>query len=307
MASTEDIFNSKYEEFIKDLHDACPEFTQSLVAAFNLSLEERKKQFKEQVIPSCSPTRDPTKCPSYVLPGVCMTEEVWSSLSENSRKAIQEYLTLLSFFSLMESGLPSGFGESSGWSAEWMKGMMEDMKSKMKNVDFSGFAEKMANLFGKGSDGLPQLPEKFLKGQIAKLAEEIVKEIKIEDFGINPADFEEATKDPSKALQMISDIFIKNPQSFQQTILKVVKKLQSKIQSGALRPQELVAEAEELMKTFHENPQFVDMMESLRGMFGMGDDMADLQRATGNDGNARLSLVQARLRKKLEAKKAMKK
>ena len=33
-------------------------------------------------------------------------------------------------------------------------------------------------VFGKSGSSLPPLPEKFLKGQMAKLAEELVKEFK---------------------------------------------------------------------------------------------------------------------------------
>jgi hypothetical protein len=44
---------------------------------------------------------------------------------------------------------------------------------------FASLTEKFAKFFGSTADGssIPQIPEKFLKGQIAKLAEEIVKEL----------------------------------------------------------------------------------------------------------------------------------
>jgi hypothetical protein len=69
--------------------------------------------------------------------------------------------------------------------------------------------------------------------------------------------------------------------------------------------QELVAEAEELMKTFGENPQFVEMMEAFRSAFGFEDKEA--AQAAGRDNENRLSIARARLRKKLEAKRAAKK
>lgn len=293
-----DIFNSKFEEFARDLKDTCPELSSSIDASLILSIEERKTQFLSQVLPFCSPQRNAEVCPQFVLPGVSMTEAIWNTLSSSSKNAIQEYLTLLSFCLMMNTN-----SKQEGWTPEWASKMMEDMKSKMKDVDFSGFAEKMSKLFGADSKGIPQIPEKFLKGQIARLAEEIVKEFRVEDFGIDPAALESAGNDPTKALQMIMEVFMKNPQAFQGTIMKITKKLQQKVQSGSLRPQELVTEAEELMKTFSENPQFVEMMESFRQMFGSTDDIVEQQRATGRDGNARLSIVQARLRKKLESKK----
>ena len=149
--------------------------------------------------------------------------------------------------------------------------------------------------------GIPQIPEKFMKGQIAKLAEEIVKELRVEDFGIDPAAMEAAGNDPTKALNMIMEVFAKNPHAFQNTVQKLGKKLALKIQSGAIRPQELVAEAEELMKTFSENPQFVEMMEAFRQAFGFEDKEA--AQAAGRENENRLSIARNRLRKKLDAKK----
>jgi hypothetical protein len=320
MASTpdqKDIFDSKYTEFCNDLEGACPEFVTGISAARALSTEERKSQFRKDVLSSCSPTRDSSKAPMYVLPGVQMTEDVWVLLSENSKRAIQEYLTLLSFCVLMEDGPAPDMSGEAGWTESWAKKMMEDMKEKMKGVDFSGLSEKFAKFFGSaagsfgagglgGLGGIPQIPEKFMKGQIAKLAEEIVKEFRIEDFGLDPEQMKAAENDPTKALNMIMEVFMKNPQAFQNTIAKLTKKLQQKIQNGSLRPQELVAEAEELMKTFSENPQFVEMMEGFRSAFSM-DGHEDEARAAGRDGSARLSIVQQRLRKKLEKRKGGKK
>lgn len=306
MASTQpDIFDSKYVEFANDLLGACPELTQQIQAALALSSQIRKQEFKAQVLPSCSPSRNAAKAPAFVLPGVPMPQEVWTALSERSQRAVQEHLTVLSFCVLVDGeSTPdiSGFG----WNADWAKKMMDEMKDKMKGMDFAGLSEKFAKFFTEGGSGIPQIPEKFLKGQIAKLAEEIVKEFRIEDFGLDPAAVEEANKDPSKAMNMIMEVFMKNPQAFQKTIMKLTKKLQQKIQNGSLRPQELVAEAEELMKTFSENPQFVEMMESFRQAFGM-EGHEEEARAAGRDGSARLSIVQQRLRKKLEQRKGGKK
>ncbi len=298
---TADIFNTKYNEFCNDLAGACPEFSEQIKAALQLTPEQRKDLFKEQVLPFCSPTRDASQMPEVVLPGVKMSADVWNQLSDKSKTAIQEYLTLLSFCFMMDNGAADLSGQ--GFTAEWAKSMMDDMKKKMNSVDFKGLSEKFAKFFGASADGIPQIPEKFLKGQIAKLAEEIVKEFNIEDLGIDPAMMEAAGNDPSKALNIVMDVFLKNPASLQNTLQKLTKKLQQKVQNGSLRPQELVAEAEELMKTFSENPAFVEMMEGFRQAFSMEGHEDDL-RAAGRDGNARLSLVQQRLRKKLEAKKA---
>ena len=303
------IFDSKYVEFAKDLKASCPELEERINAALALSSEERMSEFKKQVLVDCSPKRNAEVCPNFVLPGVKMTEEIWSSLSSASKKAIQEYMTLLSFVFLIDSG-SSGDFNGPEWSADWAKTMMDDMKEKMKNVDFAGISEKIASLFGAAGaggaglpglpQGFPQLPEKFLKGQIAKLAEDIVKELKVEDFGIDPAVMESAGNDPTKALGLIMEALRKNPMALKTTIERLTKKIQSKIQSGALRPSELVAEAEELMKTFSENPQFVTLMESFRQSFGAFD--PEMSRKSNREAENRLNIVRERLRKKLAAK-----
>jgi hypothetical protein len=100
---------------------------------------------------------------------------------------------------------------------------------------------------------------------------------------------------------MIMDLFTKDSRAFQNTIMKLTKRLQEKIQSGAIKPQELVAEAEELMKTFSDNPQFVELMESFRKAFGFADQAA--ANAAGRENEGRLSLIRERLRKKLEKRK----
>jgi hypothetical protein len=302
MSSNKDVFQAKYEEFARDLLATCPELKSEIMFAVAQKAEDRKTMFRTQVMPSCSPTRNAKECPAFVLPGVAMSKEIWDTLSEKSQQAIQEYLTILSFCSLMDSNVKDISG--SGWTEDMAKKMMEDMKEKVKGVDFASLSDKFAKFFSSstGQGSIPQIPEKFLKGQIARLAEEIVKEFKIEDFGIDPKVMEAAGNDPTKALNIIMEVFMKNPMAFQTTMMKLTKKLQQKVQSGSLRPQELVAEAEELMKTFSENPQFVEMMEGFRQAFGMEGHEDDL-RAAGRDGSARLSLVQQRLRKKLDAKK----
>jgi hypothetical protein len=318
MANMDMIFDSKFVEFAKDLKASCPELEDKINAALALSSEERMSEFKKQVLVDCSPKRNAELCPSFVLPGVKMTEEIWSSLSTASKKAIQEYMTLLSFVFLIDSG-SSGDINGPEWTSEWARTMMDDMKDKMKNVDFAGISEKIASLFGAAGAGIPgmagmpgmpgmpglpsgfpQLPEKFLKGQIAKLAEDIVKELKVEDFGIDPAVMESSGNDPTKALGLIMEALRKNPMALKTTIERLTKKIQSKIQSGALRPNELVAEAEELMKTFSENPQFVTLMESFRQSFGAFD--PEMSRKTNREAENRLNIVRERLRKKLAAK-----
>lgn len=303
------MFDAKYVEFAKDLLATCPELEVQIKAAVALETDVRKREFKTQVLTSCSPRRKGDKCPDYVLPGVAMPQELWASLSDKSKTAIQEYMTILSFTFLIDAGT-SGDISGSEWTADWAKTMMDDMKEKMAGIDFAGMSAKIGSLFGSmggvGADGsrFPELPAKFLNGQIAKLAEDIVKELKMEDFGLDPEVLKSAGNDPTKALGLIMEVLMKNPRSLQTTIQKLSKKIQQKIQSGALRPAELVAEAEELMKTFSENPQFVSLMESFRQSFGAFD--PEVARKTNREPEYRLNIVKERLRKKLAEKNAAK-
>ena len=88
---------------------------------------------------------------------------------------------------------------------------------------------------------------------------------------------------------------MQNPEKLQNAMKRIIKRLQEKFQRGEFRPQDLVAEAEEMMKEFADNPEFVGMMESMRSTFGFED--MDLARASGREGSARLSMVQQRLRR----------
>jgi antitoxin component HigA of HigAB toxin-antitoxin module len=304
MDTLHDVFQKKYDEFARDLQGACPELAEKIAAAVALNPEQRRLRFKAEVLGSCSPSRAQDTAPACVLPGVPMPQAVWEVLSTRSKKAIQEYMTILSFSFLLDADFEGG-SKPPEWTADFATKMMHDMKEKMKGLDFGDLAEKISKMFGSAAEGggIPSLPEKFMKGQIAKLAEEIVKEFNLEDLGIDPKVMEAAGNDPTKALQIIMDVFMKNPVAIQNTMKKLAKKLGAKIQSGALRPQELVAEAEELMKTFSENPQFVSMMESFRQSFGAAEE--DLEKATGSaNESSRLSIVRQRLQKKLAAKKA---
>jgi len=290
------LFLEKYDEFAQELLKTCPELKTDIELALFISATDKVSPFKQRVLPSCSPKRDATSCPGMVLPGVVITPEMWNTFSTAAKEAVQQFLTLLSFCVLIDMGTKDDVKGT-----DWTKKMMDEMKSQMGGMDFADIGEKIGKLFSDGEGGLPQLPEKFLKGQIARLAEEIVKELNVEDFGLSAADLEESKKNPAKALEIMMNMFGKNPTMLQGTVQKLTKKLQQKIQSGAIRPKELMAEAEELMKVFSDNPKFVELMASFKNAFGAKE--ADFERAKGNQPNPRLSMVKDRLRKKLEERK----
>jgi hypothetical protein len=325
------VFSTKYSEFVEDLLGTLPEYTSQIQLAKALDDKTRLIRFQEEVRVGNTFTSDDggeaefTKNPKIVLPGVEISDEVWVSLSDNSRKAIWEYVRILSICCFMEAG----FSEDSKPPA-WMDDAMNDMKKKLEGVDFQNIIKKFMTFFkstqgfagaaegasegaseAKGlpagfekmfEGGFPKIPEKFLKGHMAKLAQEIVKDITPEELGISPEMMAECEKTPSRAFDILFQVFTNNPTIIQKTVQRIGKRLQQKIASGTIRPQEIAREAEELMKEFASNPSFVEMMEGIKSAFGFED--MGLARAAGRESSARLAMVKERLRKKAADKGA---
>jgi len=303
-SNTASVFQTKYDEFAKELLATFPELATAIRSAIALTPLERLQQFQASVKVTPKAT-DPI---GAVLPGVVLEAATWATLSASNQTVIWDYVRLLSMCCFLE-----GFGSADSKSADgkgWMDEVMGSWKEKLGKVDFEGLLKKFSGMFSfgstdaSGSSGfkMPTLPERFLKGQLAKLAEEIVKDIKPEDLGLTAETMAECEKSPSRAFDLLIQLFTKNPEAIQTMVKKIGKRLQQKIQSGAIRPQEIAKEAEELMKEFAGNADLVSMMESLKSTFGFED--MDMAKAAGKEGSARLSLVKERLRKKLEAKKA---
>ncbi len=291
-----DFFDSKYNEFCDDLLGACPELATQIQSAKSLDSAERKERYKNEILQRN--TKRPSDVnPGFVLPGVRVSDSVWSELSDRTKKAILDYLAILDMFSAFDSFT----GADGEMNREWADNILRDWRTRLGGVDFKKISEKIMGIFGSAGDNLPPLPERFLRGKLAKLAEDMVREIRPEDFGISEADIHACNDDPTRAFEILMQAATRNPEHLQRAMQKVAKKLQNKIQSGELKPQELAAEAEELMKEFQNHPMFVQMMQSFRDVFSFED--PDVAREAGRDGEGRLAIARARLRKKLEAKK----
>lgn len=305
MADLRTTFDQKYSEFALDLIATFPELSGPIQVAQGLSADERFGRFVEEVLPHTGPGRDGKQNPGVVLPGVSLTDELWGAISDGSKKAIQEYLTLLAFCALT-SGAKHSMDLSGNPTREWMDDFMKSWKDKLDSVDFDSMSKKLADLMGGMSpDKFPKIPERLLKGHLAKLAEELVREFKPEDFGLDTEELRSVDNDPGRAFQLLTEIYTKRPEVLQKAIQRVATRLQDMIKRGKIRPDQIAAEAEELMKEFTGNTAFVEMMESFRNTFGMED--PDLAREAGQEGTARRNIVKERLRQKLAAKQAAKK
>jgi hypothetical protein len=306
------VFFEKYTEFASNLINVFPELEESIRKSLNLQDTDKLSLFKTDVLPSSgNPNRNTNDCPGIVLPCVTITDELWNSISDKSKKAIQDYVSLLSFCCVIESG-------DGVWNKDHMDKFLDTWKEKLSNVDFSSLVEKFADMFGMNdssgnspgsffglSGGMPKLPEKFLKGHIARLAEELVKDFKPEDFGFTPEEIQTLEKEPGKAFEIMMKIYTTKPDIIQKSIHKIANRLKDKVMKGQIRPDEIAREAKELMEEFSENPAFVEIMENFKDMFGFED--MDLARKAGREGSARLALVKDRLKKKLDAKKSQQK
>lgn len=304
--SLDTIFNRKYTEFCDDLVGAYPEKTTQITQARALTETERMARFRTEVLPSAGrPDRNPLETPGTVLPGVTIEAAYWSTFSEKTQKAIQEYVTLLSFCCMFgDKEHPWATDVSGeGMNKSWVEEMLKQWKSKLSTVDFKSLTEKIMNIFGSGGGaGAFNIPERLLKGQLAKLADELVREFKPEDFGLSPDQLEETEKNPSRAFELLMNIYTQRPELLQNAMKRIAKRLQEKVRRGELRPQELAAEAEQMMKEFSENPAFVELMESFRSVFGFED--PDAARQAGREGESRLAMARARLRAKADKKRA---
>jgi len=289
------IFQTKYEEFGESLTEVFPEMTDVIKSAMAASPTERVSLFKQLVLPSAGNSkRDPETFPGMVLPGVYINEALWLSSSEGTKKAINQFIKLLSFTFVMKEGGSDEFGGDAF--RTFADKFMNDWRGKMDRTDFDSFTKRFADLFGSGENRLPPFPERLRKGKLVRLAEEIVKELKPEEFGLDPDTVRQCEADPSKAFEILMQTTMRNPARLQEAMKRIIKRLQEKFQRGEFKPQELAAEAEEMMKEFSENPAFVDMMDQMRKVFSF-EDMASAK-AAGQEQSARMAVVKERLRRK---------
>ena len=293
-----DTFHAKYDEFAADLLQTFPELSEEINLALKVEKMDRPVVYTAKVltIRKGIPNETLEKTPGLVLPGVSITQELWSSAGDKTKKAIHEYVSILNLCVAFQEGMAGSF------SKEWMDKMMKDAQESMGKLDFESISQTFFKAFGskEGGAGMPPLPERFLKGKLAKLAEDMVREFKPEDFGLSAEEMAKCESNPQMAFEILMKASMMNPSTIQKAMMRVAKKLQEKVQRGELRPQELASEAEELMKEFESHPAFVELMETFRSAFGT--DNMQQAKAQGREPEARLSLIQQRLRKKAEEK-----
>jgi hypothetical protein len=186
-------------------------------------------------------------------------------------------------------------GEDNG-----MKDIFEKLAKMAEGFGMKDISGAFEGLGGTGPDGKPKfkIPEKLFKGHIAKIAEEIVSEFNPEDFGLSPELLN--SNDPTQIFTFLQEIFTQKPDMLIGIAQRIAKKIQAKFQRGDFNRDELIREAEELMKEFSDNEAFSGLFEQLGEMLKGGE------KESGNEGSARRREVQERLKKKAAEKAAKK-
>jgi len=312
-------FEATFLQFMDELTVTFPEFSSELDTSRNLSKVAKREVFlniwKTKTSDVASQNADLFANGQEIVPNVVITKQLWNELSANTQTAIWKYISSLLLLAISESKetvdlsgfqhdieellkklKEGGFGKEGGFEGIPGLGNMKEMFEKFSSMasefgfkdftDLSGMKDKF------------KIPERMFKGQIAKIVQELVKEFNPEDFGITVDMVDQS--DPTKVFEILQDIFTKNPDLVASAAQKIAKKIQAKFQNGEIRREEIIAEAEELMKEFSEN----DMFSSLFG--SIGEMMKGSEKSSGNEGSARRREVQERLRKKKAEKDAAK-
>ena len=217
-----------------------------------------------------------TEAGTEIAPGVVMTKKLWKDAGKSTQKAIWEFLSsliLLSSYEIKNSPAApdtndfSKFFDLSGADIDLQK-MFKDLGSTFSNQSFGSFfdgikeaAENMKEKFGGISGEMPPIPEKLFKGHIAKIAEELAREFKPEDFGLSPDMLNGG--DSAAIFEYLQEIFTKNPEMLMKGAKKIASRIQDKLKRGEVKREDLVKEAEELMGEFQNNPMFKQIFEQL--------------------------------------------
>ena len=312
-------FSATYVQFVTELLETFPEYANAL----NAAKEDPKARENFLAVWKTHTNNIAVQNSSIftdagleLVPGFAMTAKLWSELSDNSRNAIWRYLTSLL---LIAAAFDGGAKTDGIWDISGFEHDMEEMMKRLKAGEDHGMKdifEKLSKLAeglgmkdisgafdglgGTGPDGKPKFknPEKHFKGHIAKIAEEIVSEFNPEDFGLSPEILN--SNDPTQIFSFLQEIFTQKPDLLIGIAQRIAKKIQAKFQRGDFNRDELIREAEELMKEFSDNEAFSGLFEQLGEMLKGGE------KESGNEGSARRREVQERLKKKAAEKAAKK-
>jgi len=316
MSAAPPTFSKVYAAFMCEMGLTFPELEKACDRAIHLTWREFSVSIKPILHQIAS--RDSaifTDAGVEIAPKVVMTKKLWKDAGKDTHKAIWDFLSSLVLLATYEEkNAPkqepkntvedpdfTKFFDISGADVD-LKKMFEGLGSQFSNKSFTSFfdgikeaADSFKEKFADISGGMPKIPERLFKGHIARIAEDLAKEFKPEDFGLPPELLE--SNDTGAIFDYLQTIFTKNPDLLMRGAKKIAARIQEKLKKGEVRREDLVAEAEELMKEFQDNTMFKDMFSQLSSQLrGMGEG------SNPNSQSERLRATKERLRKKMDEK-----
>lgn len=276
-----------------------------------------------------------------LVPPLMLTPALWGEVSETTQDAIWRYLRTLLLEALMESDLEetsmteersrivmgilteerleaaaTAMDTSAGAAAMeeaaadlfgGMGGLMERLRGLMgaaAAMDASGGAAGGAGI--PAMPPLPEIPERLRNGKIAKMAQEMAKQFKPEEFGIDPAILASAGDNVEEVLRRLAEMYQRDPTMLIAGAKKMADRIRRQVMGGSLKQEDLVAEAKEFVELFKEHPLFKEAIGKFQDMVGEGGLAEMFGGGAASAPSDRLRTVQERLRKKLAARQAKK-
>ena len=260
----------------------------------------------------------------FLIGAVRLTPAVWGECSPATQGAIWRYLRTLVLESAMEVSLEGldadtlaalngiltaerlekGGAEAEAATAEMMEEGMSHLKPLMEKL--KGMMGNFMDVSGLADFKMPEIPDHLRNGRIARLAEELAKQFKPEEFGIDPRLLE--GNNVEEILQRLAGMYQRDPTMLIGGAKRMADKIRRQIEGGSLDREALMAEAQEFVKLFREHPSFKDIISKFEGLAGGGG----LGALFGGGGDSsgepseRLRAVRERLRKKMAARKERK-
>lgn len=275
---------------------------------------------------------------------LALSAALWDEVSEHTHAAIWRYLRTLLLEALIEGALPETtlpeessrmllriLGEErEADAATEAETEVEETTSAFfdSSEGVAAVKEATADLFG-GMSGLmdrirglldrasatdssgasdmppfPEIPERLRNGRIARLAQDMAKQFKPEEFGIDPSML--ASDNVEEVLRRLAEMYQRDPTILIAGAKRMSDRIRRQMMGGSLKQEDLIAEAKEFVELFKEHPMFkeaVGKFQEMVGEGGLGELFGGGSAATPSE---RLRTVQERLRKKLAAKQAKK-
>ncbi len=255
---------------------------------------------------------------------VQLTPQLWGELSETTQRAIWKYLRTLALEAAAIVGvegletdvmqtlmnimaaerLEAGGAEAETAASEMFEEAMPHLQPLMEKL--RGMLGGFMDLSGMADIPMPTIPEHLRRGRIARLAEEMAKQFDPSEFGIDPALLQ--NDNVEEVLKRLAELYQRDPTLIMTGAKRVAEKIKKQVMGGSLNREELVAEAEEYVRLFKEHPLFKEAIAKFQGLVGEGGLASMFAGAGGGGGGGteseRRRIVQERLRKKMEARKA---